>query len=167
MPEVAKHKSKILIIDDEPVICQVLYEILDSYFSSIQVCSDSSQASELLSKNEYDLILSDVMMPNLSGSELIRIIRSKGVLTPVIFITGQATKETLMAGIRLGVSDIIEKPFDSDVLVTSVRRLIEIEKRKVEWILAKADSKATPEQLDKKRKMIGLFLVSSEKQKVG
>lgn len=162
-----KDNKKILIVDDEPEICSIVSEILEPYFSEITCIDNSEHAAQSILDNEYDLIFSDIMMPKMSGSDLIRFSRSHGILTPIIFLTGHADKETLMAGMRLGVADIIEKPFSSDVLISSARRVIEIEKRKQNWILAKNDPTLTKEQLDKKRKMIGLFLVSTEKQKVG
>ncbi|MFN8847284.1 MAG: response regulator [Bdellovibrionales bacterium] len=162
-----KLKILLLIIDDEADICDILSEILSPHFDFVETTMDSTKASEMIVQNEYDLILSDIMMPNLLGSDLIRKIRGHGILTPVVFITGQATKETLMAGIRLGVADIIEKPFDNEILISSVRRLIEVEKRRTELVLAKSDKSLSKEQLEKKQKMIGLFLVAAEKQKAG
>jgi DNA-binding NtrC family response regulator len=167
MPTPTKLDMRLLVIDDEEDICDILSEVLSPHFKLVETTVDSVKASEMLVQNEYDLILSDIMMPNLLGSDLIRKIRSHGILTPVVFITGQASKETLLAGIRLGITDIIEKPFDNEVLVSSVRRLIEVEKRRNELILAKSDNSLTKEQLEKKKKMIGLFLVAAEKQKAG
>lgn len=167
MSEPLKDNKKILIVDDEPEICSIVSEVLEPFYSTLESINDSESAAQSILRNEYDLIISDIMMPRMNGSELIRFSRSNGILTPIIFLTGYANKETLMAGMRLGVSDIIEKPFDSDVLISSARRIIEIEKRKQDWILAKNDPHLTKEQIEKKRKMIGLFLVSTEKQKAG
>lgn len=162
-----KDNKKILIVDDEPEICEVVSEILQPHFTSITCIGDSELASKSILTENYDLIISDISMPNMSGSELIRYSRSQGILTPIIFLTGHATKETLLAGMRLGVADVIEKPFESDVLISSARRIIEIEKRRADWILTRNDKLLTPEQIEKKRKMIGLFLVSTEKLKIG
>lgn len=162
-----KDNKKILVVDDEPEICSVIIEILEPYYKSIVAINNSENAAQSILVDEYDLILSDIMMPRMSGSELIRFSRSHGILSPIIFLTGYADKETLMAGMRLGVADIIEKPFEPDVLISSARRIIEIEKRKQDWILAKNDPTLTKEQIEKKRKMIGLFLVSTEKLKAG
>jgi len=162
-----KDSKKILVVDDEPEICSVVIEILQPYYNSIEAINDSENAAQSILDNDYDLILSDIMMPRMSGSELIRFSRSHGILSPIIFLTGHASKETLMAGMRMGVADIIEKPFDPAVLVSSARRIIEIEKRKQDWILTKNDPNLTKEQIEKKRKMIGLFLVSTEKLKAG
>lgn len=162
-----KDNKKILVVDDEPDICSVVIEILEPYYNSIVAIDNSESAAQSILESEYDLVFSDIMMPHMNGSELIRFTRSHGILTPIIFLTGHANKETLMAGMRLGVADIIEKPFDPDVLISSARRVIEIEKRKQDWILAKNNPNLTKEQLEKKRKMIGLFLVSTEKLKAG
>ncbi len=102
-----KLNMRLLIIDDEEDICDILHEILSPHFDFVETTTDSSKASEMIVQNEYDLILSDIMMPNLLGSDLIRKIRGNGILTPVVFIKGKATKEKLKAGNSLGLSDII------------------------------------------------------------
>lgn len=162
-----KDNKKILVVDDEPEICDVVSEILEPHFASIYFIGSSEEASKSILIENYDLIISDISMPNMSGPELIRFSRSQGILTPIIFLTGHATKETLLSGMRLGVADIIEKPFESEVLISSARRIIEIEKRRTDWILSKNDKSLSPEQLQRKQKMIGLFLVSTEKLKAG
>lgn len=167
MKQIAKDNKKILIVDDESDICTMVTDILTPYFETIDSCDRSIQASNMILESDYDLIITDINMPEMDGPSLIRHARKNGVLTPFIFLTGKAQKETLIAGMRLGVGDIIEKPFDVDVLILSARRLIEINKRQQDWILAKNNPNLTKEQLSQKKKMIGLFLVSSEQLKVG
>lgn len=162
-----KAKKKILIVDDEPDIGQLIAEILEPYFESITIFDNSEKALESILANHYDLILTDIMMPKLSGEQLIRFSRSHGVLCPIVFITGQADKDVLLSGLRLGAADIIEKPFDSQVLISSAQRVIEIEKRREQYILNKHNPDLSEDVLKKKRKMIGLFIVSSEQKKIG
>ncbi len=160
-----KDNKRILIVDDEPEICEIIYLILEPYYEEIEFYCDSKIASEKILNGHYDLILSDVMMPGLLGPDLVRLVRSGGNLSPIMFITGQASRESLLSAIRLGVSDIIEKPFDAEVLLTSARRSIEIEKRKFDLARSKFEAKLTTEQIKQKQKLVGLFIVSSEKLK--
>lgn len=106
------HRSKILIVDDEPEICSMLTEVLSGPARQCLSVGTGRQAYELLSRDRFDAVISDVSMPEMSGLELLnkaRVIRPE---CPVILITGVGTTEWAKDAIRQGAFDYIEKPFD-------------------------------------------------------
>jgi FixJ family two-component response regulator len=103
-------------------------------------------------------------MPQIQGPELMRSLRSQGFLTPVMFLTGAATKEMAMTALRLGAADLIEKPFKTDELLQSIERVLELEKRKAKLYLDFANREVSKENIDKQKKMIGLLHVVNSKK---
>lgn len=160
-----KRNRSIMIIDDEVGIGETIAEHLKDIYEKVDFYSDPVEAQKALMWQEYSLILSDINMPKLLGPDLIRFVRAEGILSPVIFLTGFANKENVLAALRLGVADIIEKPFGFEELTKSMERIFEIEKRKVQLILDSHSREIAGGKFDKQRKMLGLLQVVQEKKK--
>lgn len=156
--------SGILIIDDDPVASDLLCEILKPHHAEVMNVFDPGMAAELVKNNFFSLIISDVNMPDIPGHELIRILRCQGKLTPVIFVTGAVTMDLLFTAIRLGASDVLEKPFDAKNLLSSVSRVIEIDHRKTQLILDSADPSIPAEKIEKQKRMLGMLHVLNDKK---
>ncbi len=156
--------KKILVIDDEPEIAEILCDLLITHYPLVESMTDSNQARERLEKESFSLIISDINMPGLPGPELIRFLRARGDWTLVMFLTGNATKENVLSALRLGVVDVLEKPFDEDVLLQTIQRIFEIEKRKNGLVLEQAGKELSKEQLEQKNKMLGLLHLANEKK---
>ena len=77
-----------------------------------------------IGKADYDLILSDINMPNLNGLKLLEILIQKGVNMPVIFITSRTSQEDEIRGLSLGALDYIKKPISKEVLLYRVARIL-------------------------------------------
>lgn len=167
MSSVSKRKRSIMIIDDEIGIGETLQEHLSEEFERVEYYFDPIEAQNALVSREFSLILSDINMPKLIGPELIRFVRAQGILAPVIFLTGFANKENVLSAIRLGVSDVLEKPFDIGDLFKSIDRVFEIEKRKTQLILDNYHQESNLATLNKQKKMLGLLQAVNEKKKVG
>lgn len=125
-----KRQKSILILDDELDIAEYLNEILSPIYEEVISCTTIDEAKEHAKRKPFSLIITDIMMPGMRGHEFIQYTRSIGRIEPMMFITGNATREVLLAAVRLGVYDVIEKPFKENELLESVDRIIEIEKRK-------------------------------------
>jgi putative two-component system response regulator len=135
------NKVKVLIVDDEQVICDLLHDELSErdYF-----CTCVLNASEALSKlrtHYFDAALVDIRLPGVSGMELLRNIRLHHHSTAVIMITAINNIDTAVEAMRLGAVDYIVKPFDVDKVISSIG--IALENRK--HLLAKEASKITEE----------------------
>lgn len=123
-------KKKILIIDDEPDIGEYVLDTIMPHYPNSRFISDAKIALSCLQKQSFDLVISDINMPGLRGSELVRNLRAHGDLTLVMFLTGNMSKENVLSALRLGVADVMEKPFNEDELIKTVQRIFEIDKRK-------------------------------------
>ncbi len=119
-------KIRIYIVDDEPGMLEVCEDTLNALSGvEIEVESDSRKAARRLAENGFDLLLTDIRMPGVDGIELLRIAREKDPNLPVLILTAYPSVETAVESMKLGASDYIVKPFNTDDLLATVKRLIE------------------------------------------
>jgi EAL domain-containing protein (putative c-di-GMP-specific phosphodiesterase class I) len=114
-------KARVLIVDDEEGIQKALHRLLSAEFD-VTTVGDGSSAADLLTHEAFDVVLSDIRLPKMSGVDLLRVVRSYDLDVPVILMTGLPTIETAMAAVDLGALTYITKPFDSDALLAALRR---------------------------------------------
>lgn len=116
--------ADVLVVDDDDVIRETLRELLAENYH----CQEASTAEEALSKLQsqaFDVVLTDISMPGLSGSELLERVRELYPETPVIVISGLSDQERATSLISLGAFDYLLKPFRLEVVEESVRRAVE------------------------------------------
>lgn len=123
---------KILIVDDDAIVVQSCVRILDLEGMEVHVASTVEMGEKLLSTEgasaAFDLILTDVKMPDQDGFEMIRRARQIQPDIPIIMMTGYLTAKTMEKGRRYGADDYIAKPFTPDELVDAVRETASREK---------------------------------------
>jgi DNA-binding NtrC family response regulator len=124
--------SKILIVDDEPIIRKALREILEYEKYEIEEAQNVKTALEMMEKQEYKLILSDIKMPEMSGIEFLEELKKRNNIIPVIMITGHGDIDTAVESLKKGAFDFIQKPLDLNRLLISVRHALEKEQLVVE-----------------------------------
>jgi DNA-binding NtrC family response regulator len=118
-------KVRLLIVDDDEGILDVCAHTLHSLSDAELVLENRSpEALERLSKEHFDLLITDLRMPGVDGMELLRVARQNDPELPVLMLTGFPTVETAVESIKLGAADYIVKPFLPDDLVVTVRRLL-------------------------------------------
>jgi two-component system, NtrC family, response regulator PilR len=122
---------RVLLVDDDETIRDTLYELLSDFYVC-QTAETAEKAFARLEADEYDVVLTDISMPGLSGLELLGHVRQKFPDTPVIIISGIGDQEHAQGLIRLGAFDFLLKPFSLDVVEKSVRRAVEYRKRQAE-----------------------------------
>lgn len=125
-PDYANEKSSILFIDDsEDVRLYVSYLLKPLY--NLFVCSNAKEGIEVAINHSPDLIISDVMMPEMDGNEFCRIIKTdiRTSHIPVILLTAKATLDSKIEGLETGADDYIIKPFESEELLVRIKNLIE------------------------------------------
>ena len=103
-------KKKLLIVDDEKYITQLLTELLENDYS-VETANDGIQAFNKLKNDSFDLMLTDISMPNLDGIELLRLARAQLPDMNVIMMSGLATTENVIDALNLGARHFIRKPF--------------------------------------------------------
>ncbi|GAB4180196.1 MAG: sporulation initiation phosphotransferase Spo0F [Calditrichia bacterium] len=118
--------KKLLIVDDEETIrfslSQAFITAAEEY--EVSVASDALQALEKLKKYDYDLVITDIMMPGMDGFELIKKLKQYKPDIPVIVITAYGDEEKEQRSKKLGVVEYIEKPFDIHSIREKVFRLL-------------------------------------------
>lgn len=115
---------KILIIEDNVELQHTLKEIfeLDNYI--VETASDGEEGIQLAKLTEPDVILLDIMLPKIDGFQVCKILREKGINTPILMLTAKDTTKDKVKGLDIGADDYLPKPFDIDELLARVRALI-------------------------------------------
>ena len=119
-------KGSILIVEDEEKIARVLELELEYEGYEVTKVIDGLEALEAYRTGSWDLILLDVMLPGLSGIELLRRIRKNDLTTPVILLTAKSSVEDKVSGLDLGANDYITKPFQIEELLARIRAALRI-----------------------------------------
>ncbi|MBR3647799.1 MAG: sigma-54-dependent Fis family transcriptional regulator [Paludibacteraceae bacterium] len=140
--------AKILIIDDERAIRNTLKEILEFENYQVEVAENGKTGLEMASATYYDLIFSDIKMPEMDGIEVLTALREAEVESPVVMISGHGNIETAVDCIRRGAVDFIEKPID-------LNRLLITTKNALEHKTLVQETKVLKKKVDSKFKMIG------------
>jgi signal transduction histidine kinase len=120
-------EARILLVDDDRVLLWVLADVLARGIEGafVETCSSPVEALGNIATNDYDVVVSDLLMVGLDGLELLERIRAMRPDTLVVLITGAADHDLSIRALRGGAYDFIQKPVDPDYLVASVRRAIE------------------------------------------
>jgi CheY-like chemotaxis protein len=122
-------KMKILAIDDQEVNIELLRDLLGSAgYKNVRCVTDSRLALETCASFEPDLILLDLMMPYVSGIEILQSLRSSGVqvFLPVVVLTADANEQTRRKALRAGATDFLLKPFDEIEVLLRIANLLEV-----------------------------------------
>ena len=144
--------GRILVIDDEPGIREGCRRLLGAAEYQVDTAENGKDALQKIQNTGYDVILLDVMMPDVSGIDLIQPIHDRDPDTVCIVITGYATVELAVAAIKQGAYDFINKPFTADDLTLAVRQGIERRRLSLESKrCAAAEERAARLDEDKKR----------------
>lgn len=159
-----KRQKSILIIEDETSIGEDLKEMLEPDYEEVVYSSSAIHAQDLVRGRPFSLILTDIQMPGMPGDEFVALVRSLGRIEPVVFVTGNATREVLFAAVRMGVSDVIEKPFRQEEILKTVERVLEIDKRRKALYENIFLNKVEQSVEERQRKMIGLLQVANLKK---
>jgi len=117
--------ARILVVDDEEIVIKSCLRILDGNEHRIETARDGHEALRKVEESPYDVIILDIMMPNLSGLEVLRRVKETHPDIDVIMITGRSEIETAVQAMKLGAFDYIAKPFEPDELNLVLQRALE------------------------------------------
>ena len=115
---------RILIVEDEKDLQNVLANRLKVENYSVDACGNGADALDYISMASYDLIVLDIMIPEVNGLEVLQHIRDEGNRTPVLLLTAKDTIEDRVKGLDLGADDYLIKPFAFDELLARIRVLM-------------------------------------------
>lgn len=113
--------SRILIIDDERAIRSSLKEILEYEKHEVELAEDGPSGIEIFEKNNFDVVLCDIKMPQMDGIEVLDKLQEMSSETPVIMISGHGNIDTAVEAIKKGAYDFIEKPLDLNRILITIR----------------------------------------------
>jgi DNA-binding response OmpR family regulator len=116
--------ERILIVEDDPAILLGLEDLLAGEGYGVDCARDGRKALERYGKHKPDLVLLDIMIPQLSGYEVCRQIRKKDALTPILMLTAKGQEPDKVAGLELGADDYVVKPFGVSELLARIRALL-------------------------------------------
>jgi DNA-binding response OmpR family regulator len=136
MDKVHPTGTAILLVDDNPQNLQVLGKLLQEEKYEIEFAVNGEATLEWLKNKHFDLILLDLNMPGMNGFEVCKIIRSDNEMCeiPIIFLSAESERESILKGFEVGAQDYVTKPFDSRELLARVRTQLDL-KSKTEKLL--------------------------------
>ena len=114
---------KILLVEDEPKTLQLIKEGLEQHQLEVDIAYDGLLGLTLAQRNYYDLIISDIILPELNGLQLCKKIREQNIATPFLLLTAMSTPEDIVTGLDAGADDYLPKPFEFAVLMARIRAL--------------------------------------------
>ncbi|MBO5223042.1 MAG: response regulator transcription factor [Clostridia bacterium] len=116
--------AKILVVEDDRDLNRFVCLSLRADGYDVVSAFDGVQALEKTDSAKFDLVLTDIMMPNMDGFDFVQNLRRTDKTTPIIFMTAKDDKPSKMLGYRLGVDDYVTKPFDMDVLLLKIGAIL-------------------------------------------
>ena len=117
-------KRVILVVEDDTTLRRILRDVLIIKGYELLVAEDGEEGCRLFSEHDVDLVIADVMMPNVDGFEMVRRMRDKGTKTQFIFLSALDSAEDVVEGFRSGGHDYLRKPFDMNELMVRVESLL-------------------------------------------
>lgn len=118
---------RILIAEDEQDLNSIIFKILKKQGYSVDSCFDGQEALYYLENTNYDAAILDIMMPQMSGLEVLSALRKKGNHTPIIFLTARDSISDRVMGLDLGANDYLIKPFAHEELLARLRVLLRVQ----------------------------------------
>lgn len=115
---------KILLVEDEANFAAVMKSYLELSDFTVDHCENGQIGYDHFIKNEYDLCILDVMMPEMDGFTLAKKIKDLNPTIPLIFLTAKTLKEDIIQGYKIGADDYITKPFDSELLIYKIKAIL-------------------------------------------
>ncbi len=129
--------NRILVVDDEASMRQLMEIALSKEGYQVTAADSAGKAQQIFGERSFDLVISDIKLPDLSGVEVLRHVRQTAPDTPVIMITAYASTDTAVEALRLGAHDYITKPFKIDELKIIIKNALEKKRLKEEVVQLK------------------------------
>jgi len=118
-------QGRLLIVEDDPNFGSILADYLSLHGLEVELARDGQLGWMAWQRGSFDLALLDVMMPEIDGFNLARMIKERDPEFPLVFLTAKGLKEDILEGYRIGADDYLVKPFDSEVLLLKIKALLQ------------------------------------------
>ena len=114
---------KILVVDDDKELMKSVCSFLNQSGYEAKVCLSAEDAYDVMYENVFDLIVSDIMMPDIDGFEFVKTVREINEEIPILFMTARDDKPSKQLGYRVGIDDYLVKPVDFDELILKINAI--------------------------------------------
>lgn len=120
-------QKRILLVEDEQLLLQFVQRQLQKEKFEVSIAGDGKSALDLINKEPFTLIISDLMIPYISGFELISQIRKSehNKTTPTLIISAMGSDEVIVDALHIGADDFLRKPYSMDVMIAKVNRMVD------------------------------------------
>jgi DNA-binding response OmpR family regulator len=116
--------KKILIVEDDKAILRGLTDNLQQEHFDVSQATDGTKGFEMAKTARHDLVILDVMLPGINGFDICRQLRSQGIQTPILMLTGKGEETDKVLGLELGADDYLTKPFSIKELIARVKAIL-------------------------------------------
>ena len=135
---------RILLVEDDVAIARLLKEGLEDEVYAVDVAHDGDEGYRTAMADDYDVIILDVMLPEMNGYEVCRVLRQDGNQTPILMLTARDAERDIVEGLDIGADDYLAKPFSFEVLLARIRALLRRPNEKLEEVLRVGDLTLDP-----------------------
>jgi DNA-binding NtrC family response regulator len=118
-------KGRILVVDDEPIVCERLKPALEKVGFYVETYTDSQNAIDRLAEEKFDVVVTDIKMKGPDGLDILHFVKQQSSTTQVVIITGFATVDSAREAMKSGAADFIAKPFKIRQLRDLILRIVE------------------------------------------
>lgn len=130
---------RLLVVEDEKYLNRTISERLTRQGYTVDSCFDGEDALYYIENTQYDGIILDVMMPKINGFEVLRTMREKKILSPVLMLTAKDADEDVILGLDTGANDYLTKPFSFEILCARIRAMLRVKENVTGSVLEIAD----------------------------
>ena len=116
-------KIRVLLVEDEQTLAMIIKDTLDAQGFDITIAADGVEGLKKFAEVKPDVLVADIMMPEMDGFEMVRRIRQNDLLTPVLFLTARSAVNDVVKGFELGANDYLKKPFGIQELIVRIKAL--------------------------------------------
>ncbi len=135
---------KVLLVEDESKVAKFISLGLEEEGYAVDTAPDGKKGLEFLNESAYDIVLLDLMIPEIDGLEVLKRMRANGIDTPVLIITAKDSKEDVIKGLDTGSDDYLTKPFSFEELLARIRALLRRSKKTAQLTLEYGDIVLNP-----------------------
>jgi heavy metal response regulator len=121
---------RVLVVEDDKSIAHFVQKGLRENYFAVDLAYDGDEGLYLALNERYDLLILDIMLPKVDGTEILKSIRERGIETPVIFLTAKDAEKDIVKGLNLGADDYMVKPFSINELLARTRAILRRAKAK-------------------------------------